>query len=77
MSIDDIDAMDADPILSIRYGCVNWVRYLHQMDGAYNDGFRRGGRIDQLLKDNFLHWLVSISWTRSMAQSIGMIRDLQ
>jgi hypothetical protein len=46
MSIDDIDAMDADPILSIRYGCVNWVRHFHQIDGAYNDGFRGVGRID-------------------------------
>jgi hypothetical protein len=77
--IDEIKAVNPDPLDQFRYPCVYWVDHLCEIDWSLHNeiGICDDGRIHRFLKDRLLHWLEALSLIRNTAAGVIAIRKLE
>jgi hypothetical protein len=70
---------DPDPLGSIRYSCVFWVDHLCKADDQSLDHRKElsdDGAIFTFLRENFLHWLESLSLIDKLSDGVLLTRKL-
>jgi NWD NACHT NTPase-like protein/NACHT domain-containing protein len=77
--IDEIKAVNPDPLDQFRYACVYWVDHLCEIDQSLHNeiGICDDGRIHRFLKNHLLHWLEALSLIRNTAAGVIAIGKLE
>lgn len=78
--IDQVQAPDQDPLVTMRYSCVHWVDHLcDSVSGksAGRDDLEDGGAVYVFLTKRYLYWLEALSLCRSMSNGIVSMAKLE
>ncbi|KAL7897419.1 hypothetical protein HDV64DRAFT_43406 [Trichoderma sp. TUCIM 5745] len=80
-SIDDIPAMDPDPLAAVRYSCVSWIdHFLDSLPWDYF-GIEPNNEHYQLVEDFFrskyLYWLEALALLHSIPQGVVKMQKLE
>jgi hypothetical protein len=76
--IDDIKVPKPDPLTSIQYSCIYWVRHFCDTSPG-NSSFENEDLkiIDRFIRSSFLYWLEAVALLRSISGSIISLRQLE
>ncbi|KAK6518984.1 hypothetical protein TWF281_003675 [Arthrobotrys megalospora] len=71
--IDDFSIPDPDPLATVRYSCIYWVRHLREGNTSNNLDESDCNEILGFLRQRILNWLEALSLIRALPDSIGMV----
>ncbi|KAJ5372779.1 hypothetical protein N7517_004785 [Penicillium concentricum] len=76
--IDQVRQPDPDPLAAVRYSCIYWVDHLQDgyVRGNAIDDLRKGGPVEDFLKELYLFWLEAISLMRHISEGITVMVKL-
>jgi hypothetical protein len=76
--VNEIKPQNPDSLAAVRYSCVHWVKHLClALEQVSDYKFSDYGIAFVFFKEHFLHWLESLSLSRSLPDAISSIRQLQ
>ncbi|PON24643.1 hypothetical protein TGAM01_v206573 [Trichoderma gamsii] len=78
-SVDDLPqrALDEDPLISVRYGCVHWIDHFEKSMPNSKDQPTSFKLINAFLEEKFIYWLEALSLLRNIFDGIAAMQRLE
>ncbi|SPO06420.1 uncharacterized protein DNG_09110 [Cephalotrichum gorgonifer] len=71
--IDQVKTPETDPLASVSYSCLHWVKHLVD-SGSTADGDLRD--VDEFLQNSYIYWLEALSLLKGMPEGITSLVEL-
>lgn len=78
--INQVKPPEPDPLASVRYSCIHWVKHLHDYHSCKmakpHEDLQDGGIVDNFLRKNYLHWLEALALLGGIPEGVLAMSQL-